>query len=50
MKWVNKELKRRARVVRAFPNDGSLLRVVGSILTDINDEWVPGRRYLTMEK
>jgi len=50
MERVNKELKRRAKVVGAFPNEESLLRLVGSILMDINEEWVTGRRYLTMEK
>ena len=49
---VNKELKRRTKVAVAeiFPNDESLLRVIGSILMDINEEWVTGRRYLTMQK
>ena len=50
MEWVNKELKRRTKVVGAFPNEESLLRLVRSILMDINEEWVTGRRYLTMEK
>ena len=49
MERVNKELKRRTKVVGAFPNEESLLRLVGFILMDIN-EWVTGRRYLTMEK
>jgi putative transposase len=50
MERVNKELKRRTKVVGAFPNEESLLRLVGSILMDINEEWVTGRRYLTMQK
>ncbi|HQE49877.1 MAG TPA: transposase [Fervidobacterium sp.] len=50
MERVNRELKRRTRVVGVFPNEESLLRLVGSILMDINEEWVTGRRYLTMEK
>ncbi len=50
MERVNKELKRRTKVVGVFPNEESLLRLVGSILMDINEEWVTGRRYLTMEK
>uniref|UniRef100_UPI00374CA748 transposase n=1 Tax=Methanoculleus nereidis TaxID=2735141 RepID=UPI00374CA748 len=50
MEWVNRELKRRTKVVGAFPNEESLLRLVGSILMDINEEWVTGRRYLTMER
>jgi transposase-like protein len=45
---VNKELKRRTKIAEIFPNDESLLRVVGSILMDINEEWVAGRKYLTM--
>ena len=50
MERVNKELKRRTKVIGAFPNEESLLRLVGSILMDINEEWVTGRRYLTVEK
>ena len=46
---INKELKRRSRVVGAFPSDQSLLRVAGCILMDINEEWITGKRYLTME-
>jgi transposase-like protein len=44
---VHKELKRRYRSIGAFPNDPSLLRIVGSILIDINEEWITSRRYLS---
>jgi transposase-like protein len=47
---INKELKRRSRVVGAFPNDASLLRLGGAILMDINEEWLTGRKYLSMDK
>lgn len=47
---INKELKRRTRVVGAFPNDKSLLRLAGSLLMDINEEWVTGIRYLSMDE
>ena len=50
MERVNRELKRRTKVVGAFPNEESLLRLVGSILMNINEEWVTGRRYLTLQK
>ncbi len=50
MERVNKEIKQRTKVVGVFPNEESFLRLVGSILMDINKEWVTGRRYLTMEK
>ncbi len=44
---VHKEIKRRYRSIGAFPNDASLLRIAGSILMDINEEWITGRRYLS---
>lgn len=47
---INKELKRRSRVVGAFPNDRSLLRLAAAILMDINEEWLTGRKYLSMDE
>jgi putative transposase len=44
---VNRELKRRSKKIGAFPSDASLLRLAGSILIDINEEWITGRRYLS---
>ena len=49
MERVNRELKLRTKVVGAFPNEESLLRLAGSILMEINEEWVTGRKYLMME-
>ena len=46
---VNKELKRRSRKIGAFPNDASLLRLAGSILIDINEEWITGNRYISVK-
>ena len=45
---VNAEIKRRTKVVGAFPSPESLLRLVGSILMDINEDWLTGNRYLNM--
>ena len=46
---INKELKRRSRVAGAFSNDESLLRLAACIMMDINEEWITGRRYLSVE-
>ncbi len=45
----NQELKRRTRVVRIFPNQAALLRLVTALAMEQSEEWVSGRRYLTLE-
>ena len=40
---ANEEIKRRARVVGVFPSVESLMRLVGSVLVDVNEEWLEGR-------
>lgn len=34
---LNKELKRRSHVIGVFPNEGSLNRIIGSVLIELND-------------
>jgi transposase-like protein len=46
---INKELKRRTRVVGAFPSDQSFMRLGVSILMDINEEWMTTKRYLSID-
>ena len=47
---VNAEIKRRTKVVGAFPSQSSLLRLVVSILIDMNEDWITGYRYLNMSE
>lgn len=43
---VNKEIRRRTKVVGIFSNEESCLRLVSAILCEIHEEWIQGKRYL----
>ena len=47
---VNKELRRRFRVVGAFVSEVSCLRLASAVLMEISDEWETGKIYLTTER
>ncbi|WP_246045576.1 transposase, partial [Rubellimicrobium roseum] len=46
---LNKEVKRRADVVGIFPNEDSIVRLIGAVLLEANDEWQLQHRYMQVE-
>jgi len=47
---LNQEIRRRERVIRIFPNEASLIRLIGALLMEQDEKWTTGKRYLDMEE
>ena len=46
---IEKEVKRRADVVGIFPGEQSIVRLIGAVLLEANDEWQLQHRYMQTE-
>lgn len=48
---LNEEVRRRERVVRIFPNCDSVIRIIGALLMEKDDEWTSApRKYLEFDR
>lgn len=46
---LNQEIRRRERVIRIFPNEQSVIRLMGALLMEQDEKWQTGRKYFDMD-
>jgi len=46
---INREIRRRTRVVGVFPSVASAMRLIGMILLEQTEDWYAGKRYMSEE-
>jgi len=49
MERGNREVRRRTRVATLFPSEASCLRLIGSVLMEMHEDWITNKRYLNMQ-
>ena len=47
---LNEEIRRRERVIRIFPNEGSVIRLIGALLIEHHEKWITGKKYFIMDE
>jgi len=47
---INKEIRRRTKVVGVFPNEASCLRLISALLMEISEEWQISKHYCSIKK
>ena len=45
---LNEEVRRRARLIRLFPNRDAVIRLLGALLMEHDEAWTTGKRYFDM--
>jgi putative transposase len=46
---LNREIRRRERVIRIFPHRASAERLLGAVLMELHEGWMTGRRYVNLD-